>query len=107
MQKFRNLAAACACIAIAAAALVVALGSTGARGAGDQPRPLGDKTADDVNRMLGELEQGNIERSIRALAGFGTRHTLSSQTDPNRGIGAARDWIYSELQRSAQRSGGR
>jgi hypothetical protein len=57
--------------------------------------------------MLGEFDQRNIERSIRELAGFGTRHTLSSQTDPNRGIGAARDWIYSELQRSAERSGGR
>ncbi|KAK7561261.1 putative zinc metalloprotease [Phyllosticta citricarpa] len=27
------------------------------------------------------------------LASYGTRHTCSSQTDPNRGIGAARDWI--------------
>jgi hypothetical protein len=38
---------------------------------------------------------------------FGTRHTLSSQTDPNRGIGAARDWIYDQFQQAAAQSGGR
>ena len=41
------------------------------------------------------------------LASFGTRHTLSSQTDPNRGIGAARDWIFDQLQGYAAASGGR
>ena len=28
---------------------------------------------------------------------FGTRHTLSNQTDPVRGIGAARDWIAAQM----------
>ena len=58
-------------------------------------------------QMAREVDPQRIERSIRTLAGFGTRHTLSSQTDPARGIGAARDWLYGELQRSAARSGGR
>jgi Peptidase family M28 len=40
-------------------------------------------------------------------AGFGTRHTLSSQTDPTRGIGAARDWIFDQLQSYATASNGR
>ena len=44
---------------------------------------------------------------MRRLAGFGTRHTLSSQTDPVRGIGAARDWIFDTLQGYAAASGGR
>ena len=58
-------------------------------------------------QMAREVDPQRIERSIRTLAGFGTRHTLSSQTDAERGIGAARDWLYGELQRSAARSGGR
>jgi hypothetical protein len=44
-----------------------------------------------------------VERDIATLAGFGTRHTLSSQTDPNRGIGAARDWIFDQLQATPRR----
>ena len=30
---------------------------------------------------------------------FGTRHTLSSQTDPKRGIGAALNWTEAEFNR--------
>jgi hypothetical protein len=41
------------------------------------------------------------------LAAFGTRHTLSSQTDPNRGIGAATNWIYDQFQKYAADSDGR
>ncbi len=37
---------------------------------------------------------------------FGTRHTLSSQTDPNRGIGAARDWLASQYREAAAASNG-
>ena len=35
--------------------------------------------------------------TITALVGFGTRHTLSSPTDPARGIGAARHWASGRL----------
>jgi hypothetical protein len=40
--------------------------------------------------MLKDVHSTNIEDSIRTLAAFGTRHTLSSQTDPNRGIAPRR-----------------
>ena len=87
---------------------VVALAPEGATGDDrKEPSPLGAGATRDVNRMLGEISSRRIEESIRALAGFGTRHTLSSQDDPVRGIGAARDWIYAEMQKSAARSGGR
>jgi hypothetical protein len=33
-----------------------------------------------------------LHTTIAKLVGFGTRHTLSSPTDPKRGIGAARAW---------------
>ncbi|SFS02442.1 M20/M25/M40 family metallo-hydrolase [Sphingomonas jatrophae] len=36
--------------------------------------------------------EAELRRTIEALVGFGTRHTLSTTTDPKRGIGAARNW---------------
>ena len=33
-----------------------------------------------------------LRADVAALVGFGTRHTLSSQSDPKRGIGAALNW---------------
>jgi hypothetical protein len=33
-----------------------------------------------------------LRSTVESLVSFGTRHTLSSQTDPKRGIGAALDW---------------
>lgn len=43
---------------------------------------------------------------VQKLVSFGTRHTLSSQTDPVRGIGAARDWLFAEMQSLAAPSNG-
>jgi hypothetical protein len=34
-----------------------------------------------------------LHATIAKLVGFGTRHTLSTVTDPKRGIGAARHWV--------------
>ncbi len=61
----------------------------------------------EVTRMLQQIDAGNIERTIRKLVSFGTRNTLSTQTDPNRGVGAARDWLYGEFVKVAAASGGR
>src|SRR3954447_5822352 len=60
-----------------------------------------------LRRIIDDIDPDRIRRTIETLVGFGTRHTLSTQTDPNRGIGAARDWIFAELQRYAATSGGR
>ncbi|MBV9210016.1 MAG: aminopeptidase, partial [Acidobacteria bacterium] len=61
----------------------------------------------EVARMLSEIDARNIERTIRKLVSFGTRNTLSEQDNPARGIGAARDWIYSEFLKMRADSGGR
>ena len=53
----------------------------------------------EIAKMVREVSPKNIEATIRKLVSFGTRNTLSSQDDPNRGIGAARDWIYGEFQK--------
>src|SRR5512144_512775 len=60
-----------------------------------------------LQRILADIDPARIRHTIETLVGFGTRHTLSTQTDPRRGIGAARDWIFAELQGYAAASGGR
>ncbi|HEX8868553.1 MAG TPA: M20/M25/M40 family metallo-hydrolase, partial [Lentzea sp.] len=61
-------------------------------------RPTSPQQPDrELRRILSEIDQRRIEATVRKLVSFGTRHTLSSQTDPVRGIGAARDWIFREL----------
>ena len=61
----------------------------------------------EIARIVSEINARNIENTIRKLVSFGTRNTLSEQNDPNRGIGAARDWLYAEFQKAAAQSGGR
>ena len=47
-----------------------------------------------------------LEKDVEKLVSFGTRHTLSSQTDPRRGIGAAVDWGLEEFRRIGAKCGG-
>lgn len=47
-----------------------------------------------------------LKASVAALVGFGTRHTLSSTTDPKRGIGAARDWAARQFETIGRECGG-
>src|SRR5437764_10961301 len=60
-----------------------------------------------ISKIVTEIDPRNIERTIRKLVSFGTRNTLSDQNNPNRGIGAARDWLYAEFLQAAVHSGGR
>ncbi len=64
------------------------------------------KTDPAVAQMVKEVSAKNIEATIRKLVSFGTRNTLSEQDDPKRGIGAARDWIYSEFVQISKDCGG-
>ncbi|EKM76337.1 hypothetical protein AGABI1DRAFT_108878 [Agaricus bisporus var. burnettii JB137-S8] len=61
----------------------------------------------ELEKILSNIDPDRIRHTITKLVSFGTRHTLSSQTDPNRGTGAARDWIASEMQTYADASHGR
>jgi hypothetical protein len=60
-----------------------------------------------LRAMLREIDPARIKATILKLVSFGTRHTASSQTDPNRGIGAATDWVFGQMQSFAAASGGR
>ena len=93
MRKLAYGLLALACTGVLAASAVMALGTRSAEGGGDQGPPV----SPDVRHMLSDISSTNIEHSINTLASFGTRHTLSSQTDPNRGIGAATNWIFDQF----------
>ncbi|KAH9917668.1 Zn-dependent exopeptidase [Epithele typhae] len=56
----------------------------------------------ELKQMLAEIDPARINATIAKLVSFGTRHTLSSQTDPARGIGAARDWLVQEMRALAR-----
>ena len=45
-----------------------------------------------LRAIVAPVSQAQLRHTIETLVSFGTRHTLSSQTDPKRGIGAALGW---------------
>ncbi|MEW2352324.1 M20/M25/M40 family metallo-hydrolase [Spirillospora sp. NPDC029432] len=94
--------------AVTAGAALGAAPPAAAAGPDGPGRPVREQPPDaELRALLREIDERRIEAIVRKLAGFGTRHTLSSQDDPRRGIGAARDWILAELRRYAAASGGR
>ncbi len=57
----------------------------------------------EISKILYEVAEApsaqRIEKDVRKLVSFGTRHTLSDTVSDTRGIGAARRWIKSEFER--------
>ena len=53
-----------------------------------------------------DAKPGRLKANVEKLVSFGTRHTLSSATDPKRGIGAARSWAQSEFEKIAKACNG-
>src|SRR3569832_140413 len=52
-----------------------------------------------LRAIIAPVSQAQLRHTIETLVSFGTRHTLSSQTDPKRGIGAALNWADAEFGR--------
>ena len=52
-----------------------------------------------LRAIVQPVSPAQLKKTIKALVSFGTRHTLSSQTDPKRGIGAALEWTRGEFGR--------
>ena len=72
------------------------------------PPPATAQSPDaELGALLAKVDPARIEATIEKLVSFGTRHTLSTQDDPVRGIGAARDWIFETMQGYGAASGGR
>lgn len=51
------------------------------------------------------VSEARMRADVARLVSFGTRHTLSSQTDKKRGIGAARSWAEAEFRRTGKACG--
>jgi hypothetical protein len=106
MQRIRSLSLVLTGALLAAVVALAVPGQSAPGGSADQP-PNWWKPPSDVRGMLSDVSARSLERYDRALVGFGTRHTLSTQTDPNRGIGAARDWIFDQFKQIAAGTNGR
>lgn len=51
-----------------------------------------------LRAIIAPVSRAQLRHTIETLVGFGTRHTLSSQTDPKRGIGAALGWTKAKFE---------
>jgi len=60
-----------------------------------------------IDQIVKEISPVRIEGYINKLVGFRTRHTMSDTVSDTEGIGAARRWIKSELERCGAAQGGR
>lgn len=60
-----------------------------------------------IEKMVAEVSPDSLKSYISTLVNFGTRNTLSTQTNAKRGIGAARQWVLSRFNEFAKQSGGR
>jgi len=70
------------------------------------PAPVPSFEDPRVHEVVAGASAARIERDIRTLVGFGTRHTMSDTLSATRGIGAARRWIHAEFTRISAACGG-
>lgn len=60
-----------------------------------------------IEALVGQVSADSLRAHIDKLVSFGTRQTMSTTTDPRRGIGAARRWVLNRFNDFARQSGGR
>ncbi len=58
-----------------------------------------------LRAIVAPVSAERMKATVEKLVSFGTRHTLSSQTDLKRGIGAALEWARREFQRNSAACG--
>ena len=73
--------------------LLAALLGTSAGAALAAPTPQDRRLAD----IAAQVSAAQLKADVAKLVSFGTRHTLSSQTDPKRGIGASLRWAEGQF----------
>lgn len=64
-------------------------------------------TDPEIARYVSQVSKDSLKANVEKLVSFGTRHTMSSTTDPKGGIGAARNWVLSKFRNYAKNSNGR
>lgn len=60
-----------------------------------------------IQQMISEISADSLKSYVYKLSSFETRHSFSSYTDPNRGIGAASNWVLSKFREWSAASNGR
>jgi hypothetical protein len=61
----------------------------------------------EIEQMVREVSSDSLRSHVNKTVSFGTRNTMSSATDPKRGIGAARNWVLGKFREYAKKSNGR
>jgi hypothetical protein len=67
--------------------------------------PLPSQEDSRIHEMVAAASAARIERDIRTLVAFGTRHTMSDTLSQTRGIGAARRWVFAQFQEISKQCG--
>jgi Zn-dependent M28 family amino/carboxypeptidase len=75
----------------------VLLSSVALIGAAPAPAPVPNEPYAKLRQIVAPVSGAEMKKTVARLVSFGTRHTLSSQTDPKRGIGAALNWTESQF----------
>lgn len=69
-----------------------------ARGRQDEAPPMPSQRLDPkIQKIVSEISADRIAEIEKKLESFETRNTFSDPTQPNRGIGAARQWIFDQF----------
>jgi len=66
-------------------------------GAAPAPAPVPAEPYAQLKQIVAPVSGAEMKKTVAKLVSFGTRHTLSSQTDPKRGIGAALNWTEGQF----------
>lgn len=61
----------------------------------------------EIEKMVKEVSPDSLRSYIKSMVALGTRNTLSTQNDPKRGIGAARNWVLGKFNEFAKQANGR
>lgn len=61
----------------------------------------------EIEQMVKEISSDSLRSYINRLVSFGTRSTLSTTSDKQKGIGAAREWVVQKFNEFGKRSNGR
>lgn len=61
----------------------------------------------EIEKMVKEVSPDSLKSYIKSMVAFGTRNTLSTQTNSARGIGAARNWVLAKFNEFSKQSNGR
>ena len=92
MKAIKRSAALIPCLSLAAAA---------------PPSPTAPPSpVSQLQAIVAPVSGARMKATVEKLVSFGTRHTLSSQTDPKRGIGASLKWTEREFGRYSKACGG-